>query len=394
MNNGPRWAVALCALLGVTIAIAIAVESAGAAGQGPQPFAITKASLTQDGTQLVWHVELAHNFAPALLKSGGRSLCLLVERAKGGSVSGVLCVDPAKGGKSSRLDYQHVTAKGRGPARRIAATFSRSSAKNLTVRFAPGGFGLPWAPMRWQTLSTLRSKACGPKGCNLVFPAKPSLAKLHTPIPVGCVPSGSSFVTNGSRSKHEVAFTFDDGPWPDSSQFLDILERDNVPATFFQIGEQVSTYGPAVDKRMLADGDIIGDHTWNHADVAGDGPFGASEIARAASAIDSLTGFKPCLFRAPGGAVSNALISEARSMGLLTIQWDVDPQDWRRPGTNAIYSNVVDHAQNGSIILQHDGGGDRSETLAALPREIATLRSRGYKFVTIPELLGLKLIYK
>ena len=81
-------------------------------------------------------------------------------------------------------------------------------------------------------------------------------------------------------------------------------------------------------------------------------------------------------------------------MGFTTIQWDVDPQDWREPGTDAIYDNVVTHAQNGSIILQHDGGGDRSQTLAALPREIATFRARGYRFVTVLQLLGQKLIYK
>ncbi|HEY1419053.1 MAG TPA: polysaccharide deacetylase family protein, partial [Myxococcaceae bacterium] len=183
-------------------------------------------------------------------------------------------------------------------------------------------------------------------------------------------------------------------PWPDTPQFLDVLEREHVVATFFQIGEQVGTYGPAVDRRMLADGDIIGDHTWNHADVSGDGSFAAGEISSAAAAIRNLTGFNPCLFRAPGGAVSGALISEARSMGFLTIQWDVDPRDWSRPGTDSIYNTVVGTAQNGSIILQHDGGGDRSETLAALPREIDTFKREGYGFVTIPQLLGLKLIYR
>ena len=81
-------------------------------------------------------------------------------------------------------------------------------------------------------------------------------------------------------------------------------------------------------------------------------------------------------------------------MGFLTIQWDVDPRDWSRPGTAAIYSNVVGTAQNGSIILQHDGGGDRSETLAALPRELDTFKREGYGFVTIPQLLGLRLIYR
>jgi peptidoglycan/xylan/chitin deacetylase (PgdA/CDA1 family) len=191
-----------------------------------------------------------------------------------------------------------------------------------------------------------------------------------------------------------VALTFDDGPWYDTPQFLDVLERKHVVATFFQIGEQISTYGVGVENRMLADGDVIGDHTWNHADVSGDGSFAAWEISATAGAIHGATGFWPCLFRAPGGAVSPALIAEARGMGFTTIEWDVDPRDWSRPGTDAIYSNVVGSASNGSIILQHDGGGDRSETLAALPREIDTLRGEGYRFVTVTDLLGQRLLYK
>ena len=187
-----------------------------------------------------------------------------------------------------------------------------------------------------------------------------------------------------------IALTFDDGPWPDTPQFLNVLEREHIHATFFQIGAQVGTYGPAVDNRMLADGDVIGDHTWHHVDVAGAGSLAAGEISSTAGAIHHLTGFTPCLFRAPGGAVSSALISEARSMGFITIEWDVDPRDWARPGTGAIYSTVTGTAQNGSIVLQHDGGGDRSETLAALPNEIHFFKSRGYQFVTIPELLHMQ----
>jgi peptidoglycan/xylan/chitin deacetylase (PgdA/CDA1 family) len=145
---------------------------------------------------------------------------------------------------------------------------------------------------------------------------------------------------------------------------------------------------------MLADGDMIGDHTWSHANVSGDGPFATGQIASTASAIRALTGFTPCLFRAPGGSVSGALIAEARSMGFTTINWDIDPRDWARPGTGAILSNVLANAHPGAIVIQHDGGGDRSETLAALPQEIAALRSRGYQFVTITELLGQRLIYK
>ncbi len=157
-----------------------------------------------------------------------------------------------------------------------------------------------------------------------------------------------------------IALTFDDGPWPDTPQFLNVLEREHVHATFFQIGEQVGTFGRVVDRRMLADGDIIGDHTWSHPNVSGDGSFARQQIASTATRDPPrLTGFRPCLFRAPGGAVSGALIAEARSMGFTTIKWDVDPRDWARPGTGAIYSTVVNNAHPGAIVIQHDGGGDR-----------------------------------
>jgi peptidoglycan/xylan/chitin deacetylase (PgdA/CDA1 family) len=194
-----------------------------------------------------------------------------------------------------------------------------------------------------------------------------------------------------------IALTFDDGPWYDTPQFLNVLERNHVVATFFQIGDQISEYGErgALERRMLRDGDMIGDHTWSHPDVAGGGPFAASQIRETADAIRRATrGFYPCLFRAPYGDVSTALLNEARRMGFTTIQWDIDPRDWSLPGTSAIYDNVVANAHPGAIVLQHDGGGPRYETLQALPREIHTLRARGYRFVTVTQLLGYKLIYK
>jgi peptidoglycan/xylan/chitin deacetylase (PgdA/CDA1 family) len=388
---------AALALLG-TVAL-LGVQAAGAAAAHRQPLRVRSSSLAQDGRQMIWRLEMAKPFSPGGLAKDGRTLCLLRERVGNGSAAGSLCVyGPKPGEKSPRLFYSRISSGGIGPGRRITATIGRSSARELTATFLPADIGTQYVPIRWQVISALKGAACVPKPgqtrCFDLLPAKPALFKLHVPQVIGCVPSGSSFVLNGSRSSHVVALTFDDGPWPDTPQFLDVLEREHVVATFFQIGEQVGTYGPAVDRRMLADGDMIGDHTWNHADVSGDGSFAAGEISSAAAAIRSLTGFNPCLFRAPGGAVSGALISEARAMGFLTIQWDVDPRDWSRPGTDSIYNTVVGTAQNGSIILQHDGGGDRSETLAALPREIETFKREGYGFVTIPQLLGLKLIYR
>jgi peptidoglycan/xylan/chitin deacetylase (PgdA/CDA1 family) len=146
---------------------------------------------------------------------------------------------------------------------------------------------------------------------------------------------------------------------------------------------------------MLADGDMIGDHTWSHPDVAGGGAFARGQIEAAAGAIRTATrDFTPCLFRAPYGAVSPALESEARSLGFTTIQWDIDPRDWATPGVGAIVSNVLHNAHPGAIIIQHDGGGNRSQTLAALPQEITALRSRGYTFVTVTQMLGQRVIYK
>ena len=375
--------------LGLLVSLGCGAVPAVAGQPGPAPSTVRSASLTQDGQRMVWSVRLDAPFTGTSLAGAHRTLCLVLERAGNGSVAGVLCVEKGRTPSASmRLAYEQVTAKGRGRAQVIPATLSRPSSSELLVRFLPSAVHVSYAPLRWQVLTT-------PAGRSARYsPDTPALTRLHTPRLVGCVPGGSAYVTNGSRSRHVIALTFDDGPWPDTPQFLNILERDHVPATFFQIGEQVATYGPAVDNRMLADGDVIGDHTWNHADVAGDGPFAESEISSTRAAIARLTGFTPCLFRAPGGAVSSALIGEARRMGFITIEWDVDTRDWARPGTGAIYSAVVNDAHNGSIVLQHDGGGDRSETLAALPPEINTLRSRGYQFVTIPQLLGLRLIYK
>jgi peptidoglycan/xylan/chitin deacetylase (PgdA/CDA1 family) len=390
-------------LVTLTALLAVATPTAGASGRRPLPLPIASASLTQAGQQITWSVALTQSFSPAGLAAQHRSLCLLLERAGSGSVAGQLCVLPsAPGHPTPQLVFAHITIAGPGPGRLISAAVDRATARQLSATFSPASVGLSYSALRWQVISTLRSRGCVPAkpnrvGCLTLFPRAPTLAKLHTPQLVGCVPTGPQFVFNGPRTRRQIALTFDDGPWYDTPQFLDVLEHDHVNATFFEIGEQISTYGQggAIERRMLADGDMIGDHTWSHPDVSGAGPFAAGQISRTARTIRQATGgFNPCLFRAPYGAVSNALTSEARSMGFTTIQWDVDPMDWARPGTDAIYQNVVSNAHPGAIVIQHDGGGDRSETLAALPREIATLRGEGYQFVTVTQLLGQKLLYR
>lgn len=379
------------ALVAMLVALIFIGAGAGAAaGSAPT---VQWASLAQSGPNLVWRAQLSAPFTAVGLAQQSASLCLLIERVSDGAVREQVCLVPT--GRHSTLVASYGTQR-----RTIDATITRPTPTTLRATFLPGAIGLNYGQLAWQTQTSAPATACGSGSlCTSVYPSGRAVLSLHTPRLVGCKVSGPPFVSRGPARGRMVALTFDDGPWnsPPTSAFLDVLERKHVVATFFEIGDQIGTYdrGGALERRMLRDGDMIGDHTWSHPNVAGAGPFAASQISGTAAAIRGAThGFRPCLFRAPYGAVSPALISQVRSMGMTTIQWDVDTRDWSMPGTDAIYNTVVSNVRPGSIVLQHFGGGPRYQTLAAVPREIDTLRHDGYKFVTVTQLLGYRLIYK
>jgi peptidoglycan/xylan/chitin deacetylase (PgdA/CDA1 family) len=388
--------------------LAVAVSGAWAHDGHPDrlPLAIASSSLTQSGQDIVWHLEMRAPFSPGELAGAGRSLCLLMGQVAGDRTTGELCLlGPAAGQSHARLQYRRIIAGAGGQSRLgppsiIDATVSRTSSRDITASFEPAALDSGYTPLRWQVQSTLAVPHCvTPKGtgCVTLWPAKGEVAPLHPPQPTGCTATGAPFVGGIATTKREIALTFDDGPWYQTPEFLALLERYKVPATFFEIGEQIAQFGEggAIERRMLADGDMVGDHTWSHIVVAGAGPVAADQIRRTAVAIrDATRGFTPCLFRAPDGSVSNALIGEARSLGFTTIQWDIDPRDWALPGVGEIEDNVLANAHPGAIVIMHDGGGNRSETLAALPDIIDTLRARGYTFVTVTQLLGQRLIYR
>ena len=216
-------------------------------------------------------------------------------------------------------------------------------------------------------------------------PAPPRRRRVRPRRLIGCHAAGASYRLAGSRAHRVVALTFDDGPSAYTSRVLAILRRFGIHGTFFIIGEQVRG-NEGLLRRELAAGNAIGNHTFTHANVSGGG---IRQMLSTQGAIRRATGYTPCLFRAPYGAVSGLLMRQARGLGMNTIQWSVDPRDWSRPGTGAIYSRIVSATRPGAIILMHDGGGPRGETVAALPRVISTLRARGYRFATLPQLLGL-----
>jgi peptidoglycan/xylan/chitin deacetylase (PgdA/CDA1 family) len=211
---------------------------------------------------------------------------------------------------------------------------------------------------------------------------------------VGCHARGASFRRHASRRHHAVGLGFDDGPSPFTPRFLHVLRANHAHATFFEIGRLVPGHA-ALMRQILRQGSSIGNHSLTHSNLAGGGRFARFELRKTSALIHHATGFRPCLFRAPYGAVSSRLVREARAAGMLTIQWDVDPHDYvytERP--HYIAGAVSKAVRGGSIVVMHDGGGDRSRTLRALPLLLHRLRRHGYKAVSIERLLGLKREYR
>ena len=171
-----------------------------------------------------------------------------------------------------------------------------------------------------------------------------------------------------------------------------MLERSHAPATFFMIGRQVSAPYTQMLQRELRDGDVLGDHTFTHPDLTRTGGVSA-QLEQTIRVIRALSGYTPCVFRPPYGAYDRSTVATARSLGLATVLWNVDPSDYLQPGTGTIERRILAQVQPGSIIISHDGGGSRRQTLAAYPAVIARLRARGYRIVTIPQLLGFRPVY-
>ncbi|MBC1223857.1 polysaccharide deacetylase family protein [Nostoc sp. UCD121] len=187
-----------------------------------------------------------------------------------------------------------------------------------------------------------------------------------------------------------IALTFDDGPWTESTaQVLDILKQNQIKGTFFVIGQNVKNY-PGLLKREVAEGHVIGNHTWHHWYQFLNPQAAAYEIDHTADQIYQVTGIKTNLFRPPGGIMHNGVADYARNSKYAIILWSSDSIDYSRPAVPKLINNVFRRAKPGGIVLMHDGGGNRSKTVQALPEIIANFRKQGYSFVTIPELLEMQ----
>ncbi|MDP9331097.1 MAG: polysaccharide deacetylase family protein [Actinomycetota bacterium] len=199
---------------------------------------------------------------------------------------------------------------------------------------------------------------------------------------------GTQYIPKGKgRTPKVVALTFDDGPWPGSTaRILRILRRYRVKATFFVIGN-LAERRPQLVRKEEHDGMLVENHSWDHPVTP---PFDElapvhieSEMSMTNDALEGL-GLSPTLFRPPGGSYDPAEIAMADRAGLRIVLWSVDPRDWEPGATrHAIVKSVLGHVHAGSIVELHDGGGDRSATIAALPDIIKGIRKRGLKLVML-----------
>jgi peptidoglycan/xylan/chitin deacetylase (PgdA/CDA1 family) len=195
------------------------------------------------------------------------------------------------------------------------------------------------------------------------------------------------FIRAGGIERREIALTFDDGPGPYTPRLLDQLERLHVPATFFEVGFMFRWFHDSAS-RVVKLGDVIGDHTETHPRMAALAASAQlSQIVDQTQWVRTYGGPFPRLWRPPFGSYNATTLAILRREKMLMVLWTIDTSDYLRPGVKVIVQRALAGAKPGAIILMHDGGGNRTQTIEALPLIAKGLRARGYKLVTIPQLI-------
>ncbi|MER5637319.1 polysaccharide deacetylase family protein [Kitasatospora sp. NPDC002227] len=226
-----------------------------------------------------------------------------------------------------------------------------------------------------------------PKAVNVPSPAlasppKPATPPQSTPPPSTAPrPHNAAPLFSLAAADKLVALTVDDGPDPvHTPAVLSILQQYGVRATFFLIGENAAEH-PGLVREIARQGHHLANHTWSHPDLRHLPEAKVrDELERTSDLLREATGKPMTWFRAPGGDWSDVSLRVCNELGMRPMGWSVDPRDWARPGTSRITSRVLDAIRPGSIVLNHDGGGDRSQTVAALRTYLPVLIDEGYRF--------------
>lgn len=201
------------------------------------------------------------------------------------------------------------------------------------------------------------------------------------------------FYYSPNQALKQVALTFDDGPdLYYTPQILDILRQNNVKATFFIVGLRAQAH-PEMVRSIVSEGHSIGNHTWDHPTLSKLSSHRIKEeVQKTEQVIYNITGFNTAMFRPPYGKVTVRALNEISSLGYSIIDWSVDTRDWDKTPVSQIMNYVSKQVYSGGIILQHCAGdkdGDLSNTVKALPQIISLLKSEGYSFVMVQDLLDI-----
>jgi peptidoglycan-N-acetylglucosamine deacetylase len=392
-----RTVITAGAVLAATVGVVVAPTAAGRGGRhrdpvdAAGPLDIRAMAVEQAGRDVRLYVRTRGRFGldqlnrrPDPAQPPARFLCLRLHR--GPASVRQLCFGPQWHGHDV-LGYARLRRSGSIRSfERIRARVGRHGPRAVAARFRASAAGLTPQVYFWRYLSGWRGPPCE-RGCSDRAPGRRSARLRLRPVqPVGCT-DGPTPVFHGSRGRKRVALSFDDGPSAYTPKILRILNREHAKATFFEIGAQVPGFAASA-RTVIDSGDEIGNHSMHH-----EARPGSASMRETSRRIERATGFQPCLFRPPGGSFDSREVSDARGLGMSTVVWDVDPRDWSMPGAGAIYSRVVSAVRPGSIVVMHDGGGNRSQTVAALPQIIHTLHGRGYRMVTVTRLLNERTIW-
>lgn len=361
-----RFPFTTATIAGVMIAAMPAVVASGLTGAaGADRSASTQPMVELSGGEALWSVAAPRRAGPAWL-SRARP-CLEVATGTAGATR--VCLVSRHEVKVTRPDATTYRA----PA--DVATTSRG----WSVRMRQADLSL--RPGRGQVSSSCRAARC------------PSVTKTVT-VPrlrvASCQARGPWLVHEGDPEVGKaVALTFDDGPGALTAPVLRILRREQAPATFFALGTMVRR-DPTSIERIVRAGHAVGNHSDTHPVLSGDD---ARQLTRTNHALTRAGAPQPCLFRAPYGENPPAVVDMARALGMVTVHWNTDPGDWRHASSDQMVATTLAQVRPGSIIVLHDGASGTSMP-RALPRIIDSLAERGYRFLTVPELLRLPVTYR
>ncbi|MFC8716748.1 polysaccharide deacetylase family protein [Kitasatospora sp. NPDC057198] len=300
--------------------------------------------------------------------------------------SALLVACGAQGSPTAAGDAAHRSAT---PS--ASSTGAAGGSPSVAARPTPGDDAGSTAPADDAPAPSASRSSAAPSASPYASPSAPRTTAPARPSPSG-TPTASAPATHAPAThvlRHTasggrtVALTFDDGPGPATGQVLDLLAQYGAKATFCEIGDNAKTR-PAAVQRILAEGHRLCDHTVDHPQPmhAQTHEQQVAEIRDAKADIERAAGNHPEItwWRAPGGDFTAENERIGADLGMKSLGWTVDPRDWSRPGVQAIVSNVQQNLRPGGVVLMHDGGGDRSQTVAALKQLLPWMVAQGYTF--------------